>query len=446
VEFGMLVACVAFLLAPAQAPTPVGCFDKRPALEDTVPQLVFREVEILARGPVHEAYAAAGAGLNFSGNRVVHAAPPAPLVEIPPGLGTSPTQVWIPGYWELDTEDNTWIWVSGCWREPPIGFGWLPGYWAQVRANQWRRVSGLWWRGDGDSFMLQYTPAPPQAGPATGSGPPRLDPRDPKNKGLFFSPGGWDWNGNRYGWRPGRLERLAENLIWQEQRQTWTPAGFLPCEDHIDHRLNHRGVAYAPLRPVVKPGAPAPNPVAEQTVEAVQPAGVWNTNAWLECSWRDRLGNYYIGDYYNPIWAKNGFVPARDARRRHGDPWLQSIEELAGADDATLRALNARHNERARGREQPPPRVARFDQPPPAGETLLVLPAGRLDPSDQAAEQLVRMALEVVDHQNRLIRARMELEQVGLEGKRVQLKTPPPIQPDEMEESQTPIQPAQSKK
>ena len=443
----MLGLFFGLLLSPGQVPTAPGLIAIPSQDGEGGPKLNFLEVETLGRGPVHEAYAAAGAAQNFSGNHWVTEPPPAALLEIPPGLGTTPTQIWIPGYWERDPEENNWIWVSGCWREPPIGFGWLPGYWTQVRANQWRRVGGVWSRGDGDTFSLEYTPAPPQQGSMNGGTPPRLDPRDGRSKGLIFSPAGWDWSGNRYSWRPGRLERFAESQVWQEQRQTWTPAGYIPSDGYIDHRLGARGIAYAPLRPVASGAAPRRNPVADPATEAIQPAGVWNANAWIECSWRDRTGNYYLGDYYSNFWKNSGMVPARDARRRNGDPWLQCIEDQSALDDAAFRQLAWQHTERLRGRQQPPARQIKPDQKVPAGAPQpTVLPAGRLDLNDPARDRMIRMVLDGLDHQNRLIRARMELERDKLEGKRLILKTPQAEKRKEEPEELTPFQTVKPKK
>ena len=116
----------------------------------------------------------------------------------------------------------------------------------------------------------------------TGGTPPRLDPRDGRSKGLIFSPAGWDWSGNRYSWRPGRLERFAESQVWQEQRQTWTPAGYIPSDGYIDHRLGARGIAYAPLSPVAFGDAPPRNPAAEPRDHSGHPAARRNATAGTE--------------------------------------------------------------------------------------------------------------------------------------------------------------------
>lgn len=399
-----------------------------PPVEENIPRLVLLETEILARGPVHEAYAVAGTPNPTSGQKTVLVPPPRNLVEVPPGPGTSPTQVWIPGYWDHDAEENSWIWVSGCWREPPLGRGWLPGYWLQVRTGQWRRVSGTWWGGDGSSFMLEYAPPPPTPPATLGTLPPKLDPKDPKNIGLTFTPSAWEWNGNRYTWIAGRLSRFANHQIWQEARQIWTPAGYLPVPGYLDHRLATRGVVYAPLR-LAKPlpaekGKPRGGDNTTATFLAVEPGGVWNANAWIESSWRDRQGLYYFGDYYNPQWRNSGLTPAREAKRRFGDAWLQTVEEQAGLGDEDWRRINWQHTERVQGKQPLPARVAALDRQPEAGEISLVLPTSRLNAADPVRNRLAVMALDISTRMERLAQARQELEKNKLEGRRVQLKEP----------------------
>jgi hypothetical protein len=87
-----------------------------------------------------------------------------------------------------------------------------------------------------------------------------------------------------------------------------------------------------------------------------------------------------------------------------------------------------------------------LDQPPAAGEIALVLPALRLDPSDLRKSELEKLALEVADQQKRLIQARQELEKQGQEGKRVSLKTPPPVKKADDSEETSPSKSVQPKK
>ncbi|MCY2938940.1 MAG: hypothetical protein NTV55_11360 [Planctomycetota bacterium] len=382
------------------------------------------KVVFQARGPVHEAYASAGG--QALANPETPGEPPAPLVELPPGPGASPTQAWIPGYWEMDAETNNWLWVTGCWREAPIGYAWLPGYWIATRGGRWRRVSGCWLRGVGDSFQVEYTT--PQPSMPRMSPPPQLDLRDPRNKNLVYVPGAWDWLGTSYQWRAGRLERFSPGQVWQGPRQIWTPGGVLAVPGHLDHALAARGVAYAPalLVPEENPSAGGKTAArAAAPVEiVVEPAGVWNANAWMESSWRDKRGNYLFGDYYNPVWVKNGLATARDARRRYGDPWLQLIEEEAGLDATTLRRLTLEHNERIQGRLKPPSRLFTGKQPA-EGEVSLVLPVSQLSQADPVRIACAASARQQTIRLSRLADARALAEKQHLEGKRIQLQTPP---------------------
>src|SRR5947199_7496358 len=77
-------------------------------------------VEVLARGPVHEAYATT---VEFpTPSPVVPKVPPAPIEELPPDQKPDGDNVqWIPGYWSWDEERTDFIWISGFWRQPPPG-------------------------------------------------------------------------------------------------------------------------------------------------------------------------------------------------------------------------------------------------------------------------------------------------------------------------------------
>src|SRR5580704_1381995 len=80
---------------------------------------VAEEVEVLTRGPVHEAFAETVA-FNPQPGVVVMRDCPAPIVELPPELKPEGANVtWIPGYWAWDDERNDFLWVSGIWRDLP---------------------------------------------------------------------------------------------------------------------------------------------------------------------------------------------------------------------------------------------------------------------------------------------------------------------------------------
>src|SRR5437588_3207778 len=82
-------------------------------------------VEVLARGPVHEAFAQPPDAGQPEAGPVVPGQPPAPVEELPPEQRPEGEDVqWVPGYWQWDAERGEFLWVSGSWREPPPGRQW----------------------------------------------------------------------------------------------------------------------------------------------------------------------------------------------------------------------------------------------------------------------------------------------------------------------------------
>ena len=98
---------------------------------------------MLARGPVHEAYALP-ADQQAGPGPVAPRQPPEPIEELPPDQKPEGDNVqWIPGYWQWDEEIKDFIWVSGFWRTPPPGRVWVPGGWRQG-GDVWQWVGGFW--------------------------------------------------------------------------------------------------------------------------------------------------------------------------------------------------------------------------------------------------------------------------------------------------------------
>ena len=88
-------------------------------------------VEVLTRGPVHEAFAET-VTFDPEPGIVVPKAPPAAIEEMPPEQRPEGANVaWIPGYWAWDDERTDFLWVSGIWRALPPGRQWVPGYWGR---------------------------------------------------------------------------------------------------------------------------------------------------------------------------------------------------------------------------------------------------------------------------------------------------------------------------
>ena len=86
-------------------------------------------MQVLTRGPVHEAFAET-VTFDPKPGIVATKAPPAAIEELPPDQKPEGANVaWIPGYWAWDDERNNFLWVSGIWRDLPPGRQWVPGYW-----------------------------------------------------------------------------------------------------------------------------------------------------------------------------------------------------------------------------------------------------------------------------------------------------------------------------
>src|SRR5437868_4395389 len=150
-------------------------------------------VDVLTRGPVHEAYASAVTTLPVPGP-LVPKAPPNPIEELPPDQKPEGDNVqWIPGYWSWDEDRSDFIWVSGFWRVPPPGRQWVPGTWHGV-SGQWQYTAGFWT--EINQPDVHYLPPPPQP---LDSGPSVPAP----SNDYLYAPGCWMYRDTGYAWRPG---------------------------------------------------------------------------------------------------------------------------------------------------------------------------------------------------------------------------------------------------
>ena len=117
-------------------------------------------VEVLTRGPVHEAYASAVSG-QPAPSAIVPKQPPEAIEELPPDEKPAGDNVqWIPGYWSWDDEKRDFLWVSGFWRVPPPNRSWVPGTWRTAN-GQWQWTSGFWAEAAQPTitYLPQYAPA-----------------------------------------------------------------------------------------------------------------------------------------------------------------------------------------------------------------------------------------------------------------------------------------------
>jgi hypothetical protein len=220
---GALLPLIAFLgIAPAQ---------NNPA-DDDVPD----GVEIELRGPVHEAFAQP-LDIKPEPGQPVPKQPPEPIPEEPPEERPEGDNVqWIGGYWAWDPERNDFMWVSGTYRNAPVGRQWVPGHWVHT-AEGWRWVPGMW--APESQEELRYSPEPPA--------PLEVEPSLPApSEDATWVPGTWVYRDPRFVWRPGYWSPYREGRVWVTSRYSWTPNGYLFCDGYWDYPLDDRGLLFAP--------------------------------------------------------------------------------------------------------------------------------------------------------------------------------------------------------
>ena len=254
-------------------------------------------VEVLARGPVHEAFAATAE--TPTAGPVIQQLPPNPVEELPPDEKPEGDNVqWISGYWHFDEERRDFVWISGFWRVPPPGRVWLPGGWREVQGGrQW--VHGFWQEVAPAQFQqpqapqqLEYLPPPPQ--------PLEIAPSIPQpDVTSFYVPGSWVWRGH-YVWRPGYWVGYRPNWVWVPAHFRYTPGGCLFVDGYWDYPLERRGVLFAPVyfAPVVL-ARPAFYYTPTYAVSHQCMVGALFV--------RRGYSSYYFGDYFEPRYTTLGF-------------------------------------------------------------------------------------------------------------------------------------------
>jgi hypothetical protein len=184
---------------------------------DEPARLADPDIQIDARGPVHEAYAQPHQA-NPGPNAAVDKKPPEPIPEEPAAEKPAGQNVrWMPGYWQWDVDRKDFIWASGFWRDVPQGRRWVMGYWTQVsEGNRW--VSGHW-AADPERDN-QYVPEPPKN---PDQGPPTAAPDD----SSFYVPGTHFYGENGYSYRDGYWADVRPGMVWVPARYIWTPNGYV---------------------------------------------------------------------------------------------------------------------------------------------------------------------------------------------------------------------------
>lgn len=312
-------------LADPNAPPPV---PTETAIDPT-------NMEILAQGPIHEAFAQPVV-YNPEPGRIVPKAPPAPIQEVPAEQRPVGDNVeWIPGYWAWDEDRTDFLWVSGFWRVMPPNLTWVPGYWAEVpTGHQW--ISGFW--ADARNNEVTYLPEPPQSqevGPSTA----------PPGANQFWVPGNWMWNNNNYAWRPGYWSTSYSNWMWSPARYVYTPRGYIFVNGFWDYNLANRGLLFAPV---------TFNQGFYGSGQSYMPRYALNTNLLTNFLFVNPYRrSYFFGNYYGNQYNQFGYQPWFNfANSRAGyDPLWASYRMRNGAAWETQMRNNyatLQQNEKAR--------------------------------------------------------------------------------------------------
>ena len=245
-------------------------------------------VEVMTRGPVHEAFAVPVTAGQTAG-MLVPKQPANPIEEVPPDMKPEgENSVWIPGYWSWDDDRKDFIWVSGVWRVPPPGYRWMPGYWQEApvqSGHQW--ISGYWMPAQVEETT--FMPQPPQsveAGPTSDA---------PENH--FWVPGNWQWRETRYAWQAGYWAECQPDWIWVPATYYWCPRGWVHIPGYWDYPLARRGLVFSPVYFV--------RPVAVYRPFVCLDVGAFSVS--LFC--RPSYGHYYFGDYYDDRYVAMGIRP-----------------------------------------------------------------------------------------------------------------------------------------
>jgi hypothetical protein len=249
--------------------------------------------DVLARGPVHEAFAST-VEMPKAGE-IAPKQPPEAIEELPPDQKPEGDNVqWIPGYWDWDDERTDFIWISGFWRVPPPNHVWVPGSWNKI-ADGWQWTSGFWQVTQPDQPQpdLEYLPQPPA--------PIEIGPNVPApDETSVYVTGSWVYRG-RYFWRPGYWIAHRPGWVWVPSHYRWSPLGYIYINGYWDYPLASRGVLFAPVY------YPRRNFAAGYlyTPRYVVATPVLFGSLFI----RSGYSSYYFGDYYTANYGRRGYQP-----------------------------------------------------------------------------------------------------------------------------------------
>jgi hypothetical protein len=355
---GLLAALLTILpAAPAQQPG-VPPFDRTaapgepppvPGGDRTAP--ADNQPEVLAHGPIHEAYAQPS-GLGPRPGPIAPREPPKPLPEVPPDQKPEGDNVvWIPGYWFWDTDRSDFLWVSGFWRVAPPDRKWVPGYWTKTDSG-WQWVSGFW--APASQADLPYVPEAPPA--SVDSGPSVPAPGDD----YLYAPGNWLYRNDAFVWSPGFWYRPRSGFVFYPPRWCWTPAGYLFVNSYWDFPLANRGVLFAPVW--------CSQPFWLQSGWSFTPQYACNVSALLSSLWvQPGYGCYAFGNYYGSRYAALGYQSWFSYGARYHDALYNYYN---WSSPTLMRSLRTIYTGRVRGTLPLPPRTLAAQRRLTAGRGL----------------------------------------------------------------------------
>lgn len=250
------------------------------------------KVEVLTRGPLHEAFATRFQTKASVGAKVDKEPPPL-IDEVPPPVRPAGDDVvWIPGYWAWDAQAKDFLWISGTYRHVPPNHRWVPGYWDRVDGRfQW--TSGFW--APADVRQLTYRSAPPKS---LERGPTSEAP----SEDYFYVPGSWEPRDDQYAWRPGYWAPCQANFVWTPAGHLWTPSGYVFVPGYWDYGVASRGMVFAPVRLAAGVQSAADVRFVPQTVIPVE---LLQFHLFTQAD----SNVYLFGNYYDESYADLGIRP-----------------------------------------------------------------------------------------------------------------------------------------
>jgi hypothetical protein len=298
-------------------------------------------VEVLTRGPIHEAYAQP-VGDRPQATPLVPKPPPPPFAEIPAEQKPAGNVVWLAGYWAWDDERQNYIWISGIWRAPPPGQQWIPGRW-NVVGTRWQWVPGFWTVQQKQASLTYLPPPPPFM-----DMPPTTPAPGPN---YVFVPGTWVYRDNRYDWRPGTWVAYQPDWLWEPAHYVWTPGGYLFVEGYWDYPLRQRGLLFAPVALDTR--------ISSRPEFAYRPVYVVHPDSLDGALFvRPAYRHYYFGDYFDPHYQSLGYMAWFEMRGGFGrDPLFDHDRMAHAADRRWEQEMRASYAARAVGQAPRPPRT-----------------------------------------------------------------------------------------